>query len=115
VFIDISDTILVLSDFNQSFPNPNAPEGQYQMSSAVELWLPTPSTTDSNQTFAQWCYSTQIFQSMTMVAQIAWYRRGAGQGENNLGSLVWQLNDICKSRRREIIIHVNFIDYRARR
>jgi len=31
---------------------------------------------------------------MTMISQIAWYRRGAGQGENNLGALVWQLNDI---------------------
>ena len=31
---------------------------------------------------------------MNMVSEIAWYRRGAGQGENNLGSLVWQLNDI---------------------
>ncbi|TFK54547.1 glycoside hydrolase family 2 protein [Heliocybe sulcata] len=79
---------------NLSFPNPNAPQGQYQMTSGVELWLPTPGTADSNQTFAQWCYSTQIFQSMTMAAQIAWYRRGAGLGENNLGSLVWQLNDI---------------------
>lgn len=77
-----------------AFPNPNAPQGQGQMTSAVELWLPTPSTSNSNQTFAQWCWSTQIFQSMTMVSQIAWYRRGAGQGENNLGSLVWQLNDI---------------------
>ncbi|KZT29074.1 glycoside hydrolase family 2 protein [Neolentinus lepideus HHB14362 ss-1] len=77
-----------------AFPNPNAPQGQYQMTSGVELWLPTPGTSDSNQTFAQWAYSTQIFQSMTMAAQIAWYRRGAGAGENNLGSLVWQLNDI---------------------
>ncbi|KDQ55681.1 glycoside hydrolase family 2 protein [Jaapia argillacea MUCL 33604] len=79
---------------NLSFPNPNAPQGQYQMTSGVELWLPTPGTTDSNQTFAQWCWSTQIFQTMTMQSQIAWYRRGAGLGENNLGSLVWQLNDI---------------------
>lgn len=31
---------------------------------------------------------------MNMVSEIAWYRRGAGLGENNLGSLVWQLNDI---------------------
>ncbi|KAF7377200.1 Glycoside hydrolase family 2 protein [Mycena sanguinolenta] len=79
---------------NLSFPNPNAPQGQAQMTQGVELWLPTPSTSDSNQTFAQWCWSTQIFQSMTMMSQIAWYRRGAGQGENNLGALVWQLNDI---------------------
>lgn len=77
-----------------AFPNPNAPMGQFQMTAAVELWLPTPSTTDSNQTFAQWCWSTQIFQTMTMVSQVAWYRHGAGQGENNLGALVWQLNDI---------------------
>ncbi|KAJ7480329.1 glycoside hydrolase family 2 protein [Mycena galericulata] len=79
---------------NLSWPNPNAPQGQAQMTEGVELWLPTPSTPDSNQTFAQWCWSTQIFQSMTMTSQIAWYRRGAGQGENNLGALVWQLNDI---------------------
>ncbi|KII92211.1 glycoside hydrolase family 2 protein [Plicaturopsis crispa FD-325 SS-3] len=79
---------------NLSYPNPNAPAGQFQMTSAVELWLPTPSTNDSYSTFAQWCWSTQVFQSMTTVAQIAWYRRGAGRGENNLGSLVWQLNDV---------------------
>ena len=29
-----------------------------------------------------------------MVSEIAFYRSGAGKGENNLGSLVWQLNDI---------------------
>ncbi|KAF7324565.1 Glycoside hydrolase family 2 protein [Mycena kentingensis (nom. inval.)] len=77
-----------------AYPNPNGLTGQSQMSAAVALWLPTPSTSSANQTFAQWCWSTQIFQSMTMAAQIAWYRRGAGLGENNLGALVWQLNDI---------------------
>ncbi|CDO76483.1 Glycoside Hydrolase Family 2 protein [Trametes cinnabarina] len=79
---------------NLSWPNPNAPQGQGQMTMAVELWLPTPNTTDANQTFAQWCWSTQIFQSLNMVSEIAFYRRGAGRGENNLGALVWQLNDI---------------------
>jgi beta-mannosidase len=77
-----------------AWPNPNAAQGQAQMSSAVESWLPTPGTTDTNQTFAQWCFSTQVFQSLNMVAEVAWYRRGAGLGENNLGALVWQLNDI---------------------
>src|ERR1700761_2423462 len=48
------------------FPNPNAPQGQAQMTEAVELWLPTPGTHDANQTFAQWCWGTQIVQSMTM-------------------------------------------------
>ena len=77
-----------------AFPNPNAPQGQAQMTQGVELYLPTPNTTNANQTFAQWCWSTQIFQSMNMLSEIAWYRRGAGLGENNLGALVWQLNDI---------------------
>ncbi|KAF7315112.1 Glycoside hydrolase family 2 protein [Mycena indigotica] len=77
-----------------AFPNPNANQGQAQMTQGVQLWLPTPSTANSNQTFAQWCWSTQIFQTMAMTSQIAWYRRGSGQGERNLGSLVWQMNDI---------------------
>lgn len=77
-----------------AWPNPNANQGQSEMTEAVQLWLPTPNTTDTNQTFAQWCWSTQVFQSMNMVSEIAWYRRGAGLGENNLGALVWQLNDI---------------------
>lgn len=80
-----------------TFPNPNAAEGQREMTVAVELWLPTPGTTDANQTFAQWCWSTQIFQAMTIVSQVAWYRHGAGQSENNLGALVWQLNDIWQA------------------
>jgi beta-mannosidase len=77
-----------------TWPNPNAPVGQAQMTEAVELWLPTPNISDSTQLFSQWTWSTQIFQAMTMDLQIAWYRRGAGLGENNLGALVWQLNDI---------------------
>lgn len=77
-----------------AWPNPNAGQGQAQMSDAVMLWLPTPGTSDSNQTFTQWCWSTQLFQSLYMVYEIAWYRRGAGQPENNLGALVWQLNDV---------------------
>ncbi|KAI0778937.1 glycoside hydrolase [Trametes elegans] len=77
-----------------AFPNPNAPEGQGEMTRAVELWLPTPGTADANQTFAQWCWSTQVFQSLNMLAEIAFYRRGAGRGERNLGALVWQLNDV---------------------
>lgn len=77
-----------------AFPNPNAHEGHHQMSSAVKRWLPSPSKKLSNETFAQWCWSTQVFQAMTITSQVAWYRRGAGQGENNMGALVWQLNDI---------------------
>lgn len=76
-----------------TFPNPRAPEGQKEMTVAVELWLPTPGTSDSNQTFAQWCWSTQVFQTLYMQSEIAFYRRGSGRGENNLGATVWQLND----------------------
>lgn len=79
---------------NLAWPNPNATQGQAEMTEAVQMWLPIPGTADSNQTFAQWCWSTQVFQSMTITAEIAWYRRGAGRSENNLGSLVWQFNDI---------------------
>ncbi|KAI0830870.1 glycoside hydrolase [Trametes gibbosa] len=88
-----------------AFPNPNAPQGQAQMTSAVELWLPTPNTADTNQTFAQWCWSTQVFQSLNMVSEIAFYRRGAGEGENNLGALVWQLNDIWQGASWSAIEH----------
>jgi len=94
-----NSTIVVSRDHHPpagglAWPNPNANQGQSQMTSAVQIWLPTPGTSDSNQTFAQWCWSTQVFQSMNMVSEVAFYRRGAGQGENNLGALVWQLNDI---------------------
>lgn len=94
-----NSTVVVSRDhhppaFGLTFPNPLGHQGQEEMTAAVETWLPTPQTTDSNQTFAQWSWSTQVFQSLNMVAQVAYYRRGAGLGENNLGALVWQLNDI---------------------
>jgi beta-mannosidase len=73
------------------WPNSAAPSGQGQMSGAVELWLPEPKLTDQKKQFTQMCWSTQIFQSMIMISEVAFYRRGAGRGENNLGALVWQL------------------------
>ncbi|EMD33740.1 glycoside hydrolase family 2 protein [Gelatoporia subvermispora B] len=94
------DSSVVLSHLHHypagglEWPNLNALPGLLEMEAAVALWLPLPGTSDSNQTFAQWCWSTQVFQTMTMISEIAWYRHGAGQGENNLGALVWQANDI---------------------
>ena len=41
-----------------AFPNPNAFEGQ---TATIELWLPNPGTPDTNQTFAQWGWSMQVF------------------------------------------------------
>lgn len=83
---------------NLTFPNPNAPQGQHEMTVAVEQWLGAPVASkypaQSNETFSQWCWSTQIFQRMTITAQIAWYRRSAGTRAHTLGALIWQLNDI---------------------
>ncbi|KAJ7458250.1 glycoside hydrolase family 2 protein [Mycena latifolia] len=74
---------------NLSFPNPNAPQGQGQMTQGVDLWLPTPSTSVSNQIFAQWCWSTQIFQSMAMMSQISWARTNdIWQGDNQTLEIV---------------------------
>ncbi|KZT04086.1 glycoside hydrolase family 2 protein [Laetiporus sulphureus 93-53] len=61
-----------------TWPNLNAPQGQGQMTMAVEPWLPMPGTFDSNQIFAQWCWSTQA-------------------PRENLGALVWQLNEIWQA------------------
>ena len=74
-------------------PNPNE-RGQAQMTEAVERYLPRPGTPDANQTFAQWCWSTQLFQALNVAAEVAFYRRGAGAPEHNMGALVWQLNGV---------------------
>lgn len=91
-----------------AFPNPNAPAGQGEMTLAAIEWLPVPPilgtnssiTTGSsldNATFAAWCYTTQVFQALTISSEIAFYRRGAGLPNNNLGGIVWQLNDIWQA------------------
>ncbi|KAJ3809985.1 glycoside hydrolase family 2 protein [Lentinula aff. lateritia] len=90
------------------FPNPNAPEGQAEMTLAAEQWLPVPpflgsnssitsGSAQDNATFAAWCYTTQVFQALTIASEINFYRRGAGLPENNLGGIVWQLNDIWQA------------------
>lgn len=91
-----------------AFPNPNAPEGQAEMTLAAEQWLPVPpflgsnssitsGSAQDNATFAAWCYTTQVFQALTIASEINFYRRGAGLPENNLGGIVWQLNDIWQA------------------
>ncbi|KAE9405255.1 hypothetical protein BT96DRAFT_916211 [Gymnopus androsaceus JB14] len=91
-----------------AFPNPNAPEGQGEMTLAAILWLPVPPILGANSsvtsgssldnaTFAAWCYTTQVFQALTIASEIAFYRRGAGLPNNNLGGIVWQLNDIWQA------------------
>ncbi|KIK54373.1 glycoside hydrolase family 2 protein [Collybiopsis luxurians FD-317 M1] len=91
-----------------AFPNPNAPEGQAEMTLAAIQWLPAPpiigfnssitsGSAQDNATFAAWCYTTQVFQALTISSEIAFYRRGAGLPNNNLGGIVWQLNDIWQA------------------
>ncbi|KAL1712027.1 glycoside hydrolase family 2 protein [Schizophyllum commune] len=101
------------------FPSPNAPQGRYEMTAPVELWLPTPSTTDPKHNFTQWCRSTQVAfyrrgcGAGSLSRDATWHvllsgsrslrRRdaigvgngtGAGRPERNLGALVWQLSDV---------------------
>ncbi|KAK5747008.1 hypothetical protein LTS12_022524 [Elasticomyces elasticus] len=71
----------------------NSSAGQAQMTEAVELWYPTPSKTDPVANFSAWCHATQIFQSDLYNFEIAFYRRGSGLPNRQLGSLYWQLED----------------------
>lgn len=79
----------------RNFHNPGTNgSGDNQISSSVEMWLGAPNTTDAMHLFTQWCWSSQVFQSMWTQGEIAFYRRGASRGERNLGSLLWMMNDI---------------------
>ncbi|KAK4507048.1 hypothetical protein PRZ48_000782 [Zasmidium cellare] len=72
----------------------NSSLGQYQMTAAIQQWLPIPNKTDPIANFSAWCHATQIFQAQFYTSQIEFYRRGAGLPNRNLGSLYWQLEDI---------------------
>lgn len=72
----------------------NSSEGQFQMTNAIETWLPSPNKSDSVANFSAWCHATQIFQADFYTSQIEFYRRGSGLPNRNLGSLYWQLEDI---------------------
>ncbi|OZJ03656.1 hypothetical protein BZG36_03551 [Bifiguratus adelaidae] len=78
---------------NLSFPNPNAPQGQAQMTVAIDTWYPAINATDNSTLFRLQCWATQLFQGQYMQNEVEFYRRGAGRPENNLGALMWQLND----------------------
>lgn len=72
-----------------------ADDGQKEMTTGVTNWYPTPNITgDPRELLAQWAYSTQIFQAAYMASEITYYRLGASRGENNMGALYWQLNDV---------------------
>ncbi|EGG12738.1 family 2 glycoside hydrolase [Melampsora larici-populina 98AG31] len=72
-----------------------ADDGQKEMTTGVTDWYPTPNITgDPRELLAQWAYSTQVFQAAFMASEITYYRLGASRGENNMGALYWQLNDV---------------------
>ncbi|TPX65130.1 hypothetical protein SpCBS45565_g05388 [Spizellomyces sp. 'palustris'] len=79
------------------WPNPNSPIGMGEMTRAVMSHYPIPSRHNPRENFTMWCHATQLFQAQFMQWQIQYYRLGAGQPENNLGSIVWQFNDIWQA------------------
>ncbi|KAH9815334.1 Beta-mannosidase A-like [Teratosphaeria destructans] len=91
--ITLRDHHLPPSGLNTSaFDNANV--GQGQMTMAVQLWYPTPNKADPIANFSSWIYATQVFQADLYVSEIAFYRRGSGLPNRQLGSLYWQLEDI---------------------
>lgn len=71
--------------------------GMDQMTSAVQTYYPIPSREDALANFSSWCLATQRFQADMMKSEIAFYRRGSGMAERQLGSLYWQLEDIWQA------------------
>lgn len=43
---------------------------------------------------SSWCWTTQVFQADYYTSELAFYRRGAGLPNRNMGSLYWQLEDL---------------------
>jgi beta-mannosidase len=68
--------------------------GIQEMVTAVNLWYPTPNLNDPIANFTAWIYSTQVFQADYYQHQIAFYRRGSGMPERQLGALYWMFEDL---------------------
>ncbi|GAP92753.2 putative glycoside hydrolase family 2 protein [Rosellinia necatrix] len=68
--------------------------GIAEMAAASRLWYPAPSLGDPVANFSSWCWTTQVFQADKYANEIAYYRRGSGLRERQLGALYWQLNDL---------------------
>ena len=56
-----------------------------------------PNKTPPLANFSAWCHTTQIFQADFYRSEIAFYRRGSGFPNRQLGSLYWQLEDIWQA------------------
>ncbi|KAJ6494074.1 family 2 glycoside hydrolase [Mycena vitilis] len=68
--------------------------GIAEMTRAVQMYLPVPDKQDSLANFTAWCWSTQVIQADDIAHQIAFYRRGSGMKERQLGALYWMFNDL---------------------
>ncbi len=84
---------------NRHLNGGNTPEeasagGIAQFTEAIKLWYPLPAMKDPIANFTAWTWTTQVFQAQYYASQIAFYRRGSGLRERQLGALYWQLNDV---------------------
>ncbi|KAJ6480152.1 family 2 glycoside hydrolase [Mycena sanguinolenta] len=68
--------------------------GIAEMTAAVEMYLPVPAKMDAAENFTAWCWSTQVVQADDIAHQIAFYRRGSGMPERQMGALFWMFNDL---------------------
>ncbi|KAJ7347940.1 glycoside hydrolase family 2 protein [Mycena albidolilacea] len=68
--------------------------GIAEMTAAVEMYLPVPGKKDGAANFTAWCWSTQVVQADDIAHQIAFYRRGSGMRERQMGALYWMFNDL---------------------
>ncbi|KAJ7757558.1 family 2 glycoside hydrolase [Mycena metata] len=68
--------------------------GIAEMTTALQMYLPVPNKKDPFANFTAWCWSTQVVQADDIAHQIAFYRRGSGRPERQLGALYWMMNDL---------------------
>lgn len=68
--------------------------GISQFVDSVTLWYPLSTVHDQTANFTMWTWTSQVFQAEYYASQIAFYRRGSGLSNRQMGSLYWQLNDV---------------------
>ncbi|PTB36166.1 glycoside hydrolase family 2 protein [Trichoderma asperellum CBS 433.97] len=68
--------------------------GINQFTDSIKLWYPLPQLQDPVANFTAWTWTSQVFQADYYQAQIAFYRRGSGLSNRQMGALYWQFNDI---------------------
>ncbi|KAF7377988.1 Glycoside hydrolase family 2 protein [Mycena sanguinolenta] len=114
--------------------------GITEMTAALEMYLPVPAKTDAAENFtcvaslqsslivvtfsplpslsSAWCWSTQVVQADDIAHQIAFYRRGSGMPERQMGALFWMFNDLwvaptwaaIESTNRQKVLYYSALD-----